>query len=372
LLNSTINENMQRLPGDDSTKEGEYPTEITDADGDTVYFVTSTDRYQYLGRLDVIFDDAGDVTDIILENSYPRRVIPDTAANAAAIAAVGVTDAVTPDSTIETSVNTPVEQCLTDLGNEPVAGTELVFDTTRDAARTRESAIGNLVSDGFVFMYDTYAPTTAGGLPPRSTSNPVVAIQNGGGIRQNVGDTLPRDGNAPGIISRLDTIDLLPFDNTMRVVQNVTPTTLLELLDNRSTSGIYQVSGLELVYDTNTSGDSTVYEIDSITLINPDNSTVLLVDNGAVVAGQENTEIDVVTNSFVGDRELADIDNQEDLTDAGGGKIFYEQSLREYLQDTANFPETDLFGDGSLIVPTVQDSDSRYQVNGEGRITINP
>jgi hypothetical protein len=79
-----------------------------------------------------------------------------------------------------------------------------------------------------------------------------------------------------------------------------------------------------------------------------------------------------VTNSFVGDRELADIDNQEDLTDAGGGKIFYEQSLREYLQDTANFPETDLFGDGSLIVPTVQDSDSRYQVNGEGRITINP
>jgi 2',3'-cyclic-nucleotide 2'-phosphodiesterase (5'-nucleotidase family) len=368
LLNSTLDENMQRLPGDDSTKEGEYPTEITDADGNTVYFVTGTDRYQYLGRLDVRFNAAGDVTDVILENSYPRRVIPDTAANAAAIAAVGVTDAVTPDSTIETNVNTPVQQCLTDLGNEPVAGTELVFDTTRDAARTRESAIGNLVADGFVFMYDEYAPTTAGGLPPRSTSNPVVGIQNGGGIRQNVGDTLPRDGNAPGIISRLDTIDLLPFDNTMRVVQNVTPTRLLELLDNRGTSGLYQVSGLELVYDTNTSGDSTVYEIDSITLINPDNSTVLLVDNGAVVAGQENTEIDVVTNSYVGNNDIDDVTTQVDLTDTGGGKIFYEQSLREYLQDTTNFPETDQFGVGPL--PTIDDQDQRYQPNGEGRITF--
>jgi 5'-nucleotidase len=355
LVNPTLPVTDQAIPTEEEDVEGDYPLTEQDADGNTVYLVTSVDKYRYLGRLDVTFNPAGRVISVDTADSYPRRVVLSSDLSES----LGLSDAVEPDSGLVTQVNEPLQQALDELANDVIANTEILLNVSRDAVRGGESNIGNLVADAFLDSYDRYDDLS--GLPERSAANPVVAVQNGGGIRQNAGDTLPRDGQVPGPISRLDTIDVLPFDNTISVVQDVTPADLLAVLDNRGTSGIYQVAGLNLVYDTVVEDGETTYVIDSITLVNPDDSTVPLVTNGAVDPSAPET-ITVVTNSFVGDREFEANTNQTDLRDGSGARILYEQPLREYL---LTFPE-------QSGVPTIPADDPRYQQGGEGRITIRP
>jgi hypothetical protein len=233
-----------------------------------------------------------------------------------------------------------------------VATTEILLDVSRDGVRGGENNTGNLVADSFLFAYDKYVDTTEG-VSPRGPDNPVVAIQNGGGIRQNAGDVLPRSGEVPGPISRLDTIDVLPFDNFISVVQEVSPAELLAVLDERSTSGIYHVANLQLTYTVGEDDEGdTRYYIDDITLINTDGSREKLVEDGEVVPGAPN--ISVVTNSFVAAREFAGNTNQAALVDSNNARLFYEQPLREYLQDLG----------------TIEADDPRYQPGGEGRIVI--
>jgi 5'-nucleotidase len=357
LVNPSLPVSSQAIPTEEEDVEGDYPLTEVGADGGTVYIVTSVDKYRYLGRLDVTFGPAGNVVSIDTSDSYPRRVV----LSGPVATSLGLSDAVEPDATLVSQVNEPLQVALEDLANDVIANTEILFNVSRDDVRGGESNIGNLVSDAFLDSYDRYEELV--GLSPRSPTNPVVAVQNGGGIRQNAGDTLPRDGQVPGPISRLDTIDVLPFNNTISVVQDVTPADLLAVLDNRSTSGIYQVAGLNLVYNTVTDAEGTTYVIDSITLENTDGTTTPLVTGGAVDPAAPAT-ITVVTNSFVANREFAANTNQTDLRDDEGVLILYEQPLREYLQ---TFPEV-----GG--VPTIPADDPRYQpaTDDTGRIIIQP
>jgi 2',3'-cyclic-nucleotide 2'-phosphodiesterase (5'-nucleotidase family) len=356
LVNPDVDQDRQLLPGQSADEiEGTYPLTVTDAVGRTVYIVTSIDKYRFLGRLDVRFNAAGEVTEVISASSYPRRVVEagEAATN------LGIEDAVTPDPAIVSSVNTPVQECLDELA-APLARTEILFDVSRDAVRGGESNTGNLVADAFIDSYERYAETS--GLPAYSQDNPVVAIQNGGGIRQNAGDVLPRSGTAPGVLTNLDTIDVLPFNNFITVIEDVTAAQLLEVLSGIGTSGIYPVANLRLDYRSATVNEQTVYNINSITLVTFDGSTELLVENGEPVPGAPN--VTVVTNSFVAGREFAaTAANQTNLTNSDGSEILYEQPLREYLQNIEAFPV-------EQGLPTIQATDPRYQPGGEGRILI--
>jgi 5'-nucleotidase len=315
--------------------------------------VTSVDRYRFLGRLDVEFDADGEVAQIIAEESYPRRVI--LASEDAE--ALGYTDAVVPDERLIETVQEPVSECLDAFAANQLARTEILLDVSRSAARTRESGIGNLVADSFLFVYDQYAE--ASGLPAASDENLVVAIQNGGGIRQNAGNTLPRNGVAPGIITQQDTIDVLPFNNFISVVENVSAEDLLAVLDGIGTEGIYQVGNLQIVYRAEGEGEDIVYRVVDISAVQADGALVPLVRDGAPVADAPN--VSVVTNSFVADREFAALTDKTNLVaSAGGSAILYEQPLREYLQ---SFPV-------EQGLPTIQADDERYQNDGEGRITF--
>jgi 5'-nucleotidase len=92
------------------------------------------------------------------------------------------------------------------------------LDVSRNASRGGESNAGNMIADSFIYAYQQYSGTS--GL--RAGNTPIIALQNGGGIRQNAGDQLPTEG-APGTISQLDTINVLPFDNFLTVISDVTP-----------------------------------------------------------------------------------------------------------------------------------------------------
>jgi 2',3'-cyclic-nucleotide 2'-phosphodiesterase (5'-nucleotidase family) len=378
LVNPLVNQADQFLPGEAAPIQNTYPVEVQDADGETVYIVTTAGNYKYLGRMDVVFDADGEVVRFDTDTSYPRRVIPDTAENASAIDALGIMDAVEPDANIESSVITPLQQCLDELA-DPIIGTDVVLDVSRAGVRTSETNSGNLITDSYIDMYNEYADDN--GLDPISPTNPLIAIQNGGGIRQNAGDVLPQDGTAPGTISRLETKNVLAFFNTMTVVEDVTPSDLKAIFERAaselpSAGGQFlQVAGLTVGYDTSNQAqviaeDGTVTtpgtRVVSMTLQLSDNTTVDVVTNGTVNTSAPS--VDIVTNSFTADGGdnypwLEDNTNKTVIFDDQGVIITYEEAWVDYM---LSFPTSTI---NSETLPTIP-ADPPYQNGANERIFI--
>jgi 5'-nucleotidase len=357
------------LPGETQPIAGPYPIAETDADGRTVYIVTTSGNYKYVGRIDASFDANGEIASIHADASYPRRVVE----AGAAASALGVADAVVPDAGIVASVVAPVQTCLANLA-QPIATTESLLNVSRSGVsgvflvgnRSGETNAGNLIADAFVAAYDRSASDF--GLPPRGPANAVLGAQNGGGIRQNAGDVLPVGGALPGPITRQNTLDVLAFlTNSVTIVNGVSPDDLKEILE-RSASAIgggqfLQLSGLRVVIDT-AQPAQVVLADGTITAPGSRVREVVLEDGtpivsgGAVLAGAPSVRI--VTNSFT----AAGGDNYptlRDLTDKVQLPATYEQALVEYLLE---------FPIGASGLPTIPASDPRYAPGGEGRITF--
>ncbi|NJN66640.1 MAG: bifunctional metallophosphatase/5'-nucleotidase [Chloroflexaceae bacterium] len=299
LISSSVPTMTQMLPGELAGVDGPYPIEVEDPDGRTVYIVTTAGNYKYLGRIDVEFDSAGEITSIMADMSYPRRVIPDSAENASAIAALELTDAVAPDATIESEVVAPLEACFDSY--PPIVRSEVLLNVSHSGGaygefgggvRTVETNAGNLVADSFLDAYQKLAEDHD--LPPYDVT--VVAFQNGGGIRQNVGDVLPVGGQVPGPISRLHTGAVLAFSNNVAVVTDVTPEEVKSIFE-RSVASLpkaggqfLQVAGLWVRYDL----DGTAQAIENDGTVTTPGSRIVsillddgtpIVQDGAVVEG---------------------------------------------------------------------------------------
>ena len=342
LLHSpAVEASLQLLPGEGAPIEGEYPLEAAGADGRTVYIVTTAGSYRYVGRLDAVFDAAGEVESIVAASSYLRPVVPESEA----AVAVGFTGAVAADPALLATVEEPVAACLAGLASVAVATTEVLLDVSRAGVRGGESNAGNLIADAFLHAYDRMAATL--GLPERGPEHPVVAITNSGGIRQNAGDTLPTSGTAPGQIFLVNTLDVLPFSNAVSVVANVSPADLKAIFEVSGArypapSGAFlQVSGIAAVYDPSR---PTGHRVVRLTLA----GGVPIIAEGAIVEGAPS--VSIVTSSFV-----ANGGDGYTMLGANPDKLqilaSYEQALREYL----------------LALGTVAAGDPRYLPGGEGR-----
>lgn len=353
LVNPTLPEEDQLLPGEDSTIFGDYPYEVEDKDGNTVYLVTTKGNYKYLGRLDIEFDDDGVVTSILTDSSYPRRNIPDTAENADAITALGVTDVSELDAAIVSSVIEPVLECTEGFQNTILAYSEVVLDVSRNGNRGREANGGNLVTDAFLYAYETLGEVS--GVETLG-ENPAVAVQNGGGIRQNAGEFLT------GEISRQNTLDVLPFTNDVIVIENMEPELLKEVMEFSvagflPSGGFLQVAGMRVVYDL---GQPVGYRVTSLELMD---GTPIVVDG---LIADDAPVVNFVTNHFTaegGDGYDMLADQPTVALGDGAAKISYERALVIYLTESEeDFP----IGENNL--PTIQEEDPRYQPEGEGRI----
>ena len=371
LANPAVPDATELLPGEGPTA-GVYPTLQADADGASVPIVTTAGNYRYAGRLDVVFNADGDLASVDSTDSYPRRVIPATPT----AATLGLTDAVVPDAAITTSAVNPVAACTAAL-TTPIVDTEVVLNTARGGNsftapgnRVSETNTGNSVTDGFLDSYDRYA--AAAGLPPRGPANPVVAVQNGGGIRDTAGPVLPVGGVVPGQISRKNTLDTLAFlTNSMTVVNDVTPAQLKEILERSGASlpsaggQFLQVAGMKVQYSVAgtaqviTGGVVTVPGSRVVSVELADGTK--LVDAGAVVPGAPSVRM--VTNSFT----AAGGDNFTTLAGIpASAKVnlgaTYEQAWVEYLQSLP-------VASGSTR-PTI--TAAQYPAGGSGRITVTP
>ena len=370
LQNPAIDNAVELIPGE-STPVGEYPTMLADMAGNEVPLVTTSGNYKYLGRADLFFDEKGNLDVVNPLTSYPRRVVPVSSVSTAA----GISDAVTPKTSIEKSVGEPLTACLAGF-TTPIAASNIVFNTDRGSAtvlgvRTAETNGGNLVADAFVYSYNQRYEKA--GLPKPSTATPLVGVQNGGGIRQNPAIVLPVTGKV-GEITRGNTFDLLPFGNTLVAVTNVSPKELKEIFERScsiSTAGggqFLQVSGMKVVCLRNgtaqvVSTPAAGASVGSITTEGTRVKSITLTDgraivtNGAVVAGAPS--VTMVTNNFTADGG----DNYPALAalKKSAFGIDYEVALYEYLR---TFPA------GTAGLPTIPDTDARYKaLTGEGRFT---
>lgn len=324
------NEDDLLVPGDEEAIFGQYPIIGMGGDGSMIPVVTTAGNFKYLGRLEVLFDQYGNV---VASAGGPIRV-----------AGGSNPDAVEGDLFIRKTVIEPVTAALADLASTAIGTSEVELDGTRANVRTVESNLGNLIADALLakatdLAFDFDAPV------------PDVALQNGGGIRND-------DIQGPGDITGLDTFDILPFSNFVTIVPNIPREQFKEILENavsqvENTSGRFaQVAGFKMTWDPN----GTAQELDSDSnLVIPGTRVVdVVLDDGTeiVKAGTVvlDPELNIATIDFLargGDQYPY---RGVPFTSVG---ISYQQALSDFIQD-------DL---GEVI--TAAD----FPKGGEGRIT---
>jgi 5'-nucleotidase len=198
LQNPGVDDGTELLPGD--TGGGDYPQNVADPDGRNVVLVATQGGYDYLGRLTVTFDDAGEVS-AVDSSSGPIRILEGDPL-------VGVDAGAA-------QIETDVEAAL--AANPLVATSEVTLDAVTDNVRAVETNLGNLIADALL-----------AGVEGRNDDNPslderLIAIQNGGGIRTN---------STYDELTLNDVNSILPFGNTLSVVEDVSVQQLVNTLEN--------------------------------------------------------------------------------------------------------------------------------------------
>ena len=164
------------LSNTDPKAAGPYPTLVKNPVGKDVPIVTAASYSKYLGDLDVVFDDDGNVKsakgDPLLLDA---KVKPDEAM-AARVAELGK----------------PLEE----MRKKEVSETSAPIDGSRETCRAKECEMGNLVADAMLDRMKDQGIT--------------IAIQNGGGVRASIDQ---------GAITMGEVLTVLPFQNTVATFQ---------------------------------------------------------------------------------------------------------------------------------------------------------
>ena len=331
---------------------GPYPIIATNADGADVPVVTTSGQYGYLGKLVVEFDADGNVV-AVDDSSGPLRVVSEAFA-----------DGVKENRKMNRKVVDPVADFVAGLATTVIAQTEVELDGIRANVRSMETNEGNLIADSQLWQ----AQQLAGSF---GVASPDVALQNGGGIRN---DSIIAAGADPGAeqdITLLDTFDMVPFSNLVTIVPDIPRSQFKEILENAvsrtqlgdtpgGTGRFAQIAGFSMTW----SGSGTAQVLDAngnvttpgtrVQKVVLDGGTVI-VTGGAVVAGPDVT---IAITDFLargGDQYPF---RGAPFTNVG---VSYQQALANYIQ-----APTGDGGLGGLI------SETDYPEGGEGRNTELP
>jgi 2',3'-cyclic-nucleotide 2'-phosphodiesterase (5'-nucleotidase family) len=249
-----------------------YPVIATDSDGTEVPIVTTSGGYQYVGRLVVDFDRQGNIIGFD-DTSGPVRVTTGA-----------FDDAVEPDRRVTRRVVEPVQAYVAALATTVVAQSQVPLNSARGAVattgtppvpvipiqvtapgeRVSNTNLGNIAADSMLWQAQQLAPTFG-------VDAPVIAFQNGGGIRTP--DTLLFAGATPGApanVTRLDINNQFPFPNFVSVVEDVPVAQLKVLLEN-AVSNVERVDGRfahvsGMTYEWNSTGAPNVDRVRKITV----------------------------------------------------------------------------------------------------------
>ncbi|MDA0823837.1 MAG: 5'-nucleotidase C-terminal domain-containing protein [Proteobacteria bacterium] len=250
---------------------GAYPRTVLDADRKNVAVVTTVGEYLYVGQLNVEFDSNGEVTNVSGE-----PVVVDK-------------HALNPAASVKTNISAPLAAATAVANNTQIATTDVFLERSGGdtngphVIRARETNLGNLIADAFVWAVANEATGLTDG-------NTLIALQNGGGIREDL------DNDENGIITQGEAQATLPFTNTLAVIQNVDPAGLALVLENAVAALPHQsgsfghVSGIKFDYNPNATVGHRIIEIRRA-----DGTVVWHKGTGAQFAGK----FDIATNSFL-------------------------------------------------------------------------
>ncbi len=341
------------IPGDD-TPFGPYPIMATDRNGDSVPVVTTSGQYAYLGKLVVTFDTNGRVVDIDQDASGPIRIsrwdnpfsVQTDIDNCKR--QVEFRDSVLVGQ-MQREVVSPLKKGIDDLAH-PIADTQVDLDGRKSEVRSRETNQGNLMADALLWQAGRLALDYGAALPD-------VAIQNGGGIRND--SILPA-----GQIRELDTLAMAPFSNMVTVVEEISRGQFKDVLENAvsrtvdgdtggGTGRFAQVSGFRFEW----SESGTAQELNSDGSVRVPGTRVqrVVLDDGEVIVGGgrlvSGPDLTVATVDFLargGDQYPY---RRAPFTALG---VSYQQALTNYIRFPAGL-------DGAVTA-------ADYPEGGEGRI----
>jgi 2',3'-cyclic-nucleotide 2'-phosphodiesterase/3'-nucleotidase/5'-nucleotidase len=183
---------------------------VDNSDSAPKLIVQTGEKGQFLGRLQVVFDANGVLTE------WNNALISidaktGTTANAPYVIAE--------DPTAKTILDTKYKPGIQELSQTVVGTTEVLLQGERTDVRAKETNLGNLIADGML------AAARAAG------TNAVIALQNGGGIRASIN---------VGPITQGEVLTVLPFNNDL-VTVTLTGQELMEALEN----GVSKVPALD-------------------------------------------------------------------------------------------------------------------------------
>lgn len=229
-----------------------------------------------LGRIDVSVDGAGNVT-----------------ASEKLLAPSSIQSDYTPDSNVQALANT-INSSQAALYSQIIGKTDSTLwagsVNGQSVARLGETNLGDLVSDAMAAAAKAQVSSTDYSMLP------IVALENGGGVR----DVIPT-----GNINKGQIISVLPFGNILSL-KEITPALLYQVIENgvskitgqdKNTGVITgadgrfpQVSGMRFEYNPNSPASSRVTKI---VLLNPDGSDGKLLDRN-----DNSTKLVLASNDF--------------------------------------------------------------------------
>ena len=316
---------------------GDYPTLVTNPDGNTVCVVQAWEYAHLLGRLDVTFDSNGEVEDcqgepiLPIVDAFVYEYSDDEERVLGSADALTVMDSLVAEDEVRSGMEDATASALlegfasrVDVLRQTVIGSvaeDLCLErypgqgrsTICDASETYNmgSDISNIVAKAFM----TVTPTAD------------IAIQNGGGVRVDV---------EAGDFTRDTAFTLLPFSNTLVTLEMtgaeivaVLEDALSNTLDDEGSSGSYPyASGLRFDVDASQAEGSRVSNVEVNSRVAGDWTAV---DTSAVYM--------VVTNDFIASGR----DGYDTFGEISGAGNFvntfteYSQGMIDYVEQlTAN------------------------------------
>jgi 2',3'-cyclic-nucleotide 2'-phosphodiesterase (5'-nucleotidase family) len=187
--------------------------------------VQANEYLKYLGVLDVTFDENGVIANYTGELKDLSKFTEDAAAK------VKVEEFKAP---------------LTELQKQVVGSTSVALNGVREDVRSKETNLGNLITDGMAAKANEFIPT-------------YIAMQNGGGIRASIDQ---------GDITLGEVLTVLPFGNNL-VTLDLTGEEILAALEHSVSApgagGFMQVSGLKFKYDPAKPIGERVWHVQALT-----------------------------------------------------------------------------------------------------------
>lgn len=190
------------------------PSFITEGKTEPTIIVQASEYGKFLGTLSVDFDENGKVT------AYEGELV-DVAAKA--------------EDAEAAEMLAPYKDQIEALQQQSIGvSAEISLDGERADVRTRETNLGNLITDGMLAKAKAINPDT------------VIAVTNGGGIRASINE---------GDITLGEVLTTMPFGNTLGIM-NLRGSEIVEALEHsvsmapEQSGAFLHVSGLKFVYDS--------------------------------------------------------------------------------------------------------------------------